>query len=269
MMEHQIDKVRVANSFSKAAETYDGSALLQQQVGGELLRLFAENYTQPVIDVMVDLGCGTGYFTGRLSELFEPQRMLGFDIAQGMLNHAAQQHNRKEFGWLCADAEAIPLADCSVQALYSSLAIQWCENVPQLFNEIYRTLSLDGVAAISTLGPASLNELRDSWALIDQNKHVNDFIPLESLIEQLPASLEVIHISHEMRVIEYNKLSDLTSDLKNIGAHNMNQGERKGLMNRSVISRLKNNYDQYRQPNNKLPASYEVYYLIVKKVAKH
>ncbi len=264
-MQLQIDKSRVASSFSKAAATYDGSSLLQRDVGNELLKLvnsFGVNTLEN--GTVVDLGCGTGYFTGQLEASLKPKQLIGLDIAEGMLEYA-RSFKESHYQWLCADAEALPLSENSIDCLFSSLAIQWCETPRNLFGEIERVLNKEGVAFISTLGPESLSELRHSWASIDKQVHVNRFVHLDSLIQDIPDGLELIICEKQMREIEYNKLNELTSDLKNIGAHNMNAGEGKGLTGRVKINQLKSNYEQYRKENGKLPASYEVYYLALKK----
>ena len=264
-MQLQIDKNRVASSFSKAAATYDGSSLLQRDVGEELLRILADHDTNKVSGNVVDLGCGTGFFTAKLEADLKPKQLIGLDIAQGMLEYAKSLKG-PHYQWLCADAEALPLVQNSVDLLYSSLAIQWCETPKALFSEIGRVLTEGGLAFLSTLGPESLFELRNSWSLVDQQVHVNRFIGLDDLIKHLPSNLELVVSKRQMREIEYKKLNQLTSDLKNIGAHNMNAGESKGLTGRLKVKQFKANYEQYRKGNGKLPATYEVYYLVLRKL---
>ncbi len=265
-MSTHINKIRVANSFSKAAPTYDSAAALQRTVGYELLNLdeLRDSKKLPVKQIL-DLGCGTGYFSEQLLLRYPESRLVGLDIAEGMLVHARQRHGSEKIHWLCADAESISLASSSVQLVFSSLAIQWCENLPGLFSEISRVLTSGGVALIATLGPASLFELKEAWVRVDGNVHVNSFVPLDDLLASLPSSLSLEARQQQTRVLEYHKLQELTSDLKKIGAHNMNSGESKGLTGRAKISQFKQNYERFRQSNGKLPASYEVYYLQLKK----
>jgi malonyl-CoA O-methyltransferase len=61
----------------------------------------------------------------------------------------------------------MPLADNSVAHIFSSLALQWCENIPALMFEIERVLQPGGTAVIATLGPDTLRELRSAWAKVD------------------------------------------------------------------------------------------------------
>jgi len=88
------------------------------------------------------------------------------------------------------------------------------------------------------------------------------------MVANLPVDLSVELIVEKAHVLEYERLNQLTSDLKNIGAHNMNAGEAKGLTGRHKIRQFKSNYEEYRQKNGMLPASYDVYYLCLKKQSK-
>jgi len=261
-----IDKQKIAASFSRAAEQYDSVAHLQQSVGRQLLLLLettgidTEGFT-----CIGDIGCGTGYFTQSLCEYAPSAHYLGIDIALGMLNFSRQHHNRANTHWLCADAESLPLLNQSVNLIFSSLALQWSSNLTQLFSELYRVLKPGGCLAFSTLGPKTLQELRTAWAAVDDLVHVNSFSPKrqwQGVLSQQPW-----HTLTEYSVLEtlqYDRLQQLTQELKTLGAHNMNDGQRLGLTGRERIKQLRQGYEQYRE-QGKLPASYEVYYWVVQK----
>jgi len=83
-----IDKVKIAQSFSRSANTYDSVAYLQRDVGCQLLEsidslwLNKDNITQ-----CLDLGCGTGYFQAALQARFNKANHIACDLAEGMLRH--------------------------------------------------------------------------------------------------------------------------------------------------------------------------------------
>src|SRR5690554_3663028 len=86
MPEPVLDKRLIAESFSRAAVTYDQAAALQRTVGSNLLeRVPADSAPVDIID----LGCGTGYFSRALAARFQ-QPVIGLDLAEGMLRHARQ-----------------------------------------------------------------------------------------------------------------------------------------------------------------------------------
>jgi malonyl-CoA O-methyltransferase len=252
-----IDKHKIAQSFSRAASTYDAVAGLQRDVGEQLMGALPKRLPEGAR--ILDVGSGTGFFTRQLAARFSDQDIVGLDIAEGMLVHAAV-HSAGAIAWLCGDAEQLPLADKSVDLIFSSLAIQWCNQLPRLMRELQRVLKPGGQVFIATLGPATLHELKSAWQQVDSYVHVNRFQPLEALrTSALAAGLGSCELRQELRVLYFERLQELTRELKALGAHNMNAGQPGGLTGRVRIAAFKAAYEQYRGAQG-LPASYDVIY---------
>ncbi len=254
----QLDKRRVASSFSRAAASYDSVARLQRAVSEQLLNLLPPP-TNRLDFQLLDLGCGTGYVTEQLARRQAPAQVVGLDLAEGMLQFARRERSGVT-RWLCADAEALPLASDSMDLVYSSLSIQWCEQLPELFGELRRVLKPGGALLFSTLGPRTLWELKAAWQQVDGFVHVNRFQPqagVEAALHQ--AGFGQLQWQREERVLRYQDLNELTRELKALGAHNVNRGQPEGLTGRRKILALKDAYERYRS-QGLLPASYEVYY---------
>lgn len=267
---HGVDKRKVAESFGRAAQKYDSVATVQRQIGHELLTsVGADNR-----GTWLDLGCGTGYFTPHLVDRCES--VLGLDLAQGMVNFARQrlqaERPQRSVQWLGGDAEALPLADACLAGVFSSLAIQWCANVSQLFSELHRVLQPGGRVLLATLGPRTLHELRQAWSAVDHYTHVNRFAPEEELRQAIAVSgLTLERWRSEEIVLRYPQVRELTYALKTLGAHNMNPGQSSGLTGRQRLRQFKQAYEQFRRSDSVegatdlsatyLPATYEVFYL--------
>lgn len=258
--EPRLDKKKVAQSFSRAAVTYDSAAQLQRDIGAQLFAGLSDNL--PAQSLVLDLGSGTGFFTQQLAAKYRQSRIVGLDIAQGMLHYAAEQ--RSEISWLCADAELLPFADNSVDIIFSSLAIQWCNNLPQLFSELTRVLKLGGCVHIATLGPHTLHELKSAWQKVDDYVHVNRFQSMQAVVEAISSQLIVDNVRQENRTLYYERLVDLTRELKALGAHNINSGKPEGLTGRSRLLAFKNAYELLRTPKG-LSATYDVIYVTASK----
>lgn len=253
------NKRDVARSFSRAAATYDAVAQLQRDVGAELI----ERLPQAALaddDVVLDLGCGTGYFYAALQQRFPRARLVGMDLAEGMVEHAASRHPDGE--WLCGDAENMPLPDNSVSLIFSSLTIQWCENERALFAEAFRVLKPGGRMLFSTLGPDTLHELRDAWERVDNRVHVNGFSPWQHLRDSLTGAGFGAQAAPQEQVVvlEYDSLRELTRELKSLGAHNVNPGRPTGLTGKTRLKQFVQAYDDSRNAAGKLPATYQVWY---------
>lgn len=268
-----IDKVKVARSFSRSAATYDQVAYFQRDVGLVLLRLLSKcinpasdlTKTKESENYCIDIGCGTGFFKDRLEALLPEINYIGLDLAEGMLRHLRAASYSGLPGLLCADAEKMPLADNSAAYLFSNMALQWCEDLPGLFAEMHRVLMPGGVFALTTLGPKTLYELKQAWAKVDDLVHVNHFLPFEQwqrAIEQNQFTVES-QLKKET-VLQYSSVKTLLQELKLLGAHNLNEGQRQSLTGPKRLQSLLNSYQ--REQSGLYSATYDVYYWVLKKV---
>lgn len=258
-----VNKQDVARSFSQAAATYDQVADLQRRVAETLLAKIPEKSFSQI----ADLGCGTGVFTSHLANQFEGSSVYGLDIAEGMLNFARNKFVSPQLKWCCADAEQLPMRSECMDLVFSSLAVQWCSDFQQVCSELKRVLKPGGSCVLATLGPDTLHELRSAWQQVDGYVHVNRFLDAQRVTFAAEESGLKCRLWREEIVMTYTQLRQLTSELKALGAHNVNSGRPKGLTGRQRVEKLKAGYERFRNQEGLLPATYEVYYLLLEKPA--
>jgi len=254
-----MDKRAVASCFSQAAGQYDRYAALQRRVGASLLHRLPPARAA----VGLDLGCGTGYLHAELGQRCE--RLLGVDLALGMLKVArarAQGSALPHISWLQGDAERLPLADGVVDWGYSSLALQWCDELALPLTQIRRCLKPGGLLVFSTLLEGTLEELRQSWQALDPHSHVNRFLSLEQVRQAArQAGFGRIELCCETEVMRYTQVIQLLRELKGIGASHVGGARRGGLTSPRMLARLDNHYrHQFALADGSLPASYRICY---------
>jgi malonyl-CoA O-methyltransferase len=255
------DKRQVAASFSRAAASYDSVAALQRAVGVSLLGRLPE-YFEP--SRWLDLGSGTGYFSRVLAEHFASAEGVAVDIAEGMLRHARHEQRGAQYH-VAGDAERLPLRDASVDLVFSSLAVQWCDQFASVLAQARRVLRPGGVLAFSSLCVGTLDELRASWQAVDGLVHVNRFRRFDDYQRHCAASgLDLLGLERCAHVLHYPDVRSLTHELKALGAHNLNPGRPSGLTGRARMQGLLQAYEAFRQPEG-LPATYQVVYGVLRK----
>lgn len=259
----QVEKSDVAASFSRAAAEYDSVAGLQRAVGQQLLQSLPSRSGNPAI--VLDLGCGTGYFNRELVQRYPEASYIGLDLAQGMVEYARSRCEGRG-GWLVADAEEIPLACASVDLIFSSLALQWCYRPAHLFAELARVLSPGGMCVFTSLGPETLRELRTAWAAVDSHQHVNSFLPESELTTAVDGIAGItLRLQKSTFSMEYERVRDLLAELKTLGAHNMNRSRPSGLTSRRALQGMLAAYEECRE-GGLLPATYDVIFGVLEKV---
>jgi malonyl-CoA O-methyltransferase len=256
-----IDKRAIAQSFGLAAPKYDSVAHFQRWVGRELLDLLPQRRFLRILD----LGTGTGYFIEPLRDAHSPELMCGLDLSEGMIRHIANANSGPN-QLVVGDADMLPFQSDSFDLVYSSLAIQWCYRLPQLFDEISRILAPSGLFGFSTLLNGSLIELKEAWGNVDQSQHVNDFFELKDYAVAInSAALSVHSLTERPKILEYENALDLSRELKTLGAHNMTQHRNKGLTGKTRVKAFVQQYETMRMASGYLPATYQVGFGLVEK----
>jgi malonyl-CoA O-methyltransferase len=254
-----IDKRSARRSFERAAAAYDQAAVLQREIADRMLERLECVRLDP--RVILDLGTGTGYAIDALRRRFRKAHILAVDFAVAMLRFA-----RHRGSWLnrprciCADVEALPVADATVDLVVSNATLQWCDDLPSTFDELQRVLRPGGLLMFTTFGPDTLRELREAWATVDGHTHVSPFVDMHDIGDALMRARFADPVMEAERLtVTYGALADLMSDLKVVGAGNVTAGRPRGLTGRRRLARVEQAYEGHRR-DGRLPASYEVVY---------
>jgi malonyl-CoA O-methyltransferase len=225
---------------------------------------------------VLDVGAGTGYGLQQLRTRYAAANLIGLDLSTTMLMRARSKLPATRWldrmssrliskpaastDFICADMERLPLKSHSVDLLWSSLALQWANDLEATLRDFYRTLAPNGLLMFATFGPDTLKELRSAFAHIDDAPHVNRFADLHDIGDMLVnAGFASPVMEMEMLTLTYADLKSLMVDLKGIGAHNAATVRRRGLLGKSAWKILEQQYEGNRV-DGRLPATYEVIY---------
>lgn len=255
---HVLDKRKTRLGFERAAHSYDEAALLQREVGLELLERLDWIKLNP--QRVLDLGCGTGMMAEALLKRYPKAEIIGVDIAFNMVLQTIKRRHwwRKPLG-VCADVQALPFANQSCDMLISNVMLQWCNDLVPVFKECARVLRPEGLITFATFGPDTLKELRASWAKVDGYPHVSRFLDMHDVGDALlAAGFRDPVVDREDKILTYAEVKGLLQDLKAIGANNATQGRATGLMGKQRLQALYQAYEGFRRADGKLPATYEV-----------
>ncbi|OEY65233.1 malonyl-ACP O-methyltransferase BioC [Marinobacter sp. X15-166B] len=268
-------KHSVARDFGEAARSYDDAARLQRHMGQALLAREGAPTVAGVRQVL-DLGCGTGQFSAALANCYPGSAQLGLDLSPAMVAYAqARQRgaepvdgsrNNPAMRWLVADAEQLPLADASVDRIFSNLMIQWCADPRPVLQECLRVLRPGGVLLCSSLLQGTLRELEAAWQRADPGRpHINRFESAEVFARQVKDACPSAEVLVETVRLRYRSPLALLQELKALGARYKGQGRRRTATAPGRLRAMCRHYP--RTPRGDVLASYEAGYIICRKPA--
>lgn len=254
-----LDSSAVRLAFDRAAPEYDRFAVLQHEVESRLLERL--EYLRKTPLCILDIGCGTGGASHQMQAQFPGSEVIALDWSERMLQQVQRRNTPgRNPQTLCADMHELPLPSRSADLVFSNLALQWSSDLQSLFTGIRRVLKPGGMFLFSTFGPDTLMELRTAWAQADDRPHVNRFIDMHDIGDQMVScgfAEPVMDV--DILTLEYRDVTSLMRELKAIGAHNAAKDRSPGLTGKNKFSRVLDAYEQFRREGI-YPATYEVIY---------
>lgn len=251
-------KLKVQQAFAQAACHYDDFAHLQRTVAISLLEKATPSALQGRV---LDIGCGTGFLTQLLKEIGVIEQLIALDIALPMLQQA-QQRLAAPVSYICGDAEALPLGSASVDVIFSSLALQWCQNLSVALHGFRQVLKPGGKLCFATFGAATLSELKQAWAAVDQYRHINDFYTVQQLHDSLrPGEWQNIQVTQQVFESRYASVTALLRELKGLGAQSVNSGRKPQLTTPAQMQQMFAAYPKVDETGH-IVASFEVIWVV-------
>ena len=255
-MDPRLDLRQVRRAFGRAASDYAAIAVLQREVESRLLEQLVFAKTAPTR--ILDLGCGPGRASAELRQRY-PKAELPM-LAEAGRGWRWYTPKSKRFHRVCADARTLPFAEQSFDLVFSSLCLQWIEDLPALLDGLRGLLRPGGLLLFSSFGPDTLHELRAAFAAADSAPHVSSFLPMQAVGDALmSAGFRDPVLDTDRFTLTYREPRELMRELRGIGAGNAWSDRRRSLTGKTRMQRVFAAYEDFRQ-DGVLPATYEVYY---------
>ncbi|MBS7813868.1 malonyl-ACP O-methyltransferase BioC [Wohlfahrtiimonas chitiniclastica] len=249
------DKSQVATAFGRAAHSYDTAATVQKTVADALM---AQLTAQVPLDqaCVLDAGCGTGYISHALKNR-GAAHVTALDLSDAMLTQAMLKASAHDY--VQGDIESLPLPSDAFDAVISSLAVQWCHDLPRALSELVRVLKPGGRLYVATLADPTLHELKKAWQAVDDAQHVVDFLPVANIESAAEGLGRTVRCHHYCEVLTFSGIFPLLKSLQGIGATAIDRTH-KGLMGKAQLQTLARAYPQHATG---LPLSYYVTEIVI------
>lgn len=163
--EKQINKKKVARSFSRGKKTYDSNALIQRKVSAKLIENLSRFPSVSASNVL-EIGCCTGTLTEMLLHTRNVDTLYLNDLVSTFYDDVAARIagldglRKPELIPLFGDIEEIELPK-GLDLVISSATFQWLTDLQSLFKRIAQVLKTRGILAFSIFGPGTLYEFKE------------------------------------------------------------------------------------------------------------
>lgn len=258
-----IDKNQVARHFSNAAKSYDTYATVQKKMAFELEKLMISHGEFKNI---LEIGCGTGFFTKILAKHYPNAKIVVTDISPGMLAAAKENLNSyHNISYHVMDGENIDLQQ-KFDLIISNAVFQWFTNYKNAFQCFHDHLTPKGYLLYTTFGEKTFTELHTAFQYAFKTNHIeqtathgpqfrdiNFFNSIASQTNFHGYYREAIHRDF------YSTPKEFLHAIKKVGASN--PGPAKDIfLNRNVILQMLKYYQNTYTESQQVYATYHIIY---------
>lgn len=219
----KVDKHVLNKNFSKSVHTYDEHSDVQKKCAEKLIDMIDLDY----FSKMLEIGCGTGYYTSLLSDRYPESEILAVDISSEMIKAADNKLGGRNIQFKISDAEHIDL-DEKYNLITSNASFQWFDDLDKTFKTIAGMLNEDGVFCFSMYGPETFKEFKEvlshhfgtrPWLSSSQFVDKNE---IERLVSKYFSKIEVFEDSYSM---DFFSIWEFMQNIKKTGARGEGLGK--------------------------------------------
>jgi len=165
-----------------------------------------------------------------------------------------------------SNLETLPLNDASLDLVVSALSLSFVNDLPGILVQIRRALKPDGLFLGTVFGTRTLEELRQSFYLAEEeivggiSPHTIPMIDIQdcgALLQRAGFSLPVA--DRDLVKVKYSTPWSLIKDLRGMGMTNILLGRQKTPVNRKTIFRMIELYqDRFSDSDSRVEATFEL-----------
>lgn len=253
--------MRVAESFTRASDSYHEKAEIQKKVAQGLVASLLP-WKQIIPDgPILEVGCGTGFLTELLLREFPERDIIATDVSEGMLNYTRDRfegHTNLSVRKLNADKPAEEEPEYSL--VISNFAAQWFNDTALGLENISGLLKPGGLLLCSFPGNHSFEEWYQCCLELGLPFTANSLPNVEEVVIKLSTGpLQIDYYENDLYQ-EFPNAIDFFRHLKDLGASISISGKK---LNSKQLRLLINHWNN--KVNGPVKIKWHVVYLAAKK----
>ncbi len=260
-------KQGIKRNFARRARSYDRHACMQRLMAHGLAAGAGEVIGQA--RHILEIGCGTGYFTQLLRQANQHARLVALDLDASLVETARRRLGADAtVAWLVADGEARLRGEYDL--IIANAAFQWFTRPAETMAAYYQSLAPGGTLAFSTLGPGTFQELAGALAQAAISLNLSnipkipaqDFGDRQTWADRLSrAGFCQVHLAREMVTTTFPSVPEFLKALQATGATNPRPSPFSPRLLTKMIAAYQSSYGK----NGVIPVSYEMIWGVARK----
>ena len=242
-------KKKVKDSFDQGADCYDKYSSIQKEISKNLLALFFNEIKEKKEGfTLLELGCGTGFFSKKISENVSLTRIHLLDISNKMIKKSKIRFKNQNVFFFKNDFDFFDNFE-NYNLIVSNMSIHWSKDFLKLIKKILNSIKKKSIVLISFPNSRSFSSLKTK-----HHKLINDF-PNEKKMEELLNNKKFYFTMKRMiHELEYKNIMFFFQSLKKIGAN--------------VSNNVFNIPDLYslRRDKGKVRVNFDISYFFIRKI---
>ncbi|MGM0546619.1 MAG: methyltransferase domain-containing protein [Bacteroidota bacterium] len=218
-------KEQIAGSFGEAASYYDEHATVPREVADRLIASL-----QPWRDIIppgpiIELGCGTGYVTKGLAELYPDQNIEATDLSDGMVKFCREKFADPEnITFYQHDAEEILYEDPHYAMTVSGFTAHWFNDPAQTLAQWLEITKPGGLLLASFAGNESFPQWKKYCEELGLPFTGNQLPDVEEMVIKMSVGPAQVDYYEDTVAQSYESASDFFDDLKKLGMGAQKEG---------------------------------------------
>jgi len=259
-----VIKQGIRRNFARRAGSYDRQAGVQRLMAQGLLARLAG--VLPRRGRVLEIGCGTGYFTGLLKQHGNGASLVALDLDPVLVAAARQRLGApRQVAWLVADGET--LSRGCFDAIVANASFQWLTRPADSLAAYHGLLNPGGILAFSTLGPGTFRELAGSLAQAAADLHLSapPAIAAQGFLDEATWSeflakvgFRQVQLAREWHTTTYASVPVFLKSLQATGATNPQPRPFSPRLLKAMIQAYQEGYGE----DGVIPVSYEIIWAV-------
>lgn len=254
-------KASIASQFGSAAPYYNEHANLQKDVAKRLIASLEPWRDMLPPGPVIELGCGTGFVTEGLVELYPNRAIEATDLSPEMVSFCKEKfRDHENVSFRVQDAEEIPYEEPHYAMTVSGFSAQWFKDPAQTLGKWLEITKPGGLLLASFPGSESFPQWREKCKELGLPFTGNTLPDVEEMVVKMSLGPAQVDYYEDSVTQTFNSAKDFFRHLKNVGASTQLDGR---SLTPKELSLLIDHWDN--STEGKIEVDYHLVFLAVKR----